>query len=150
MRPLKCLDDIRRKGDTFHLDEASAANSHRAIIESHGDAKTHLEFGVRDGGQFDTAGLSLVQDSQRNRMVKFMLGSGSVPQNRLSVPRGTCVNDTHLRPLPRQRARFVKEHRIDLAHEFQRSAILNQNALAGAQRQRTEHCQGRGHPNTGA
>ena len=49
-----------------------------------------------------------------------------------------------------QGAGLVEEDGIDLVHQFQRPAVLDQNPLVGAEGQRREHGQRRGHPDAGA
>ena len=55
-----------------------------------------------------------------------------------------------LGPLAGQRAGLVEEDRVDLVHQLERPAVLDQDALVGAQGQRAEHRQRRGHADAGA
>ena len=91
-----------------------------------------------------------MEDRQGDRVVKLLLGGRGEPQHRRLVPRRAGVDGSHFRPFPSQRPRLVEQHGVDLVHQIERPAVLDQDSAAGTQLQRTEHRQRGGHADAGA
>ena len=69
------------------------------------------------------------------------------------VQRIEAVGGNHppdLRPLPRQCAGLVEQHRVDLAQQVERAPVFDQDTLLRTERERGEHRQGRRHTNAGS
>ena len=94
--------------------------------------------------------LGLVEDRQGDRVVELPLGRRGVPEDPLRTRAVGGDDPADLGPLAGQRAGLVEEDGVDLVHQLQRPAVLDEDALVGAQGQRAEHRQRRGHPDAGA
>ena len=150
---MSVLDRGRHIGwdlDAFHLDVPAASNPHQAALEPHGDAEAHLELAVVDRRQVEPAVASLVEDRQGDRVVKLLLGGRGESQHGCGIPRPAGVDVSHFRPFPSQRPCLVEQHGVDLVHQIERPAVLDQDSAAGTQLQRTEHRQRGGHADAGA
>ena len=90
--------------------------------------------------------LGLVEDRQGDRMVELPFGGRGEPEDLVRREALGGDDPADLGPLAGQGAGLVEEDRVDLVHQLQGPAVLDQDALVGAQGQRAEHGQGRGHP----
>ena len=70
-------------------------------------------------------------------MGELVLGRGGVAQD-LQWHREPLHGDhpPDLGPLAGQRAGLVEQHRVDLVHQIERPAVLDEDTLLGAERQR--------------
>ena len=114
-------------------------------VKLHGDAEADLHFALINTRQCEPAGIRFVENCQGNWVVKLLLSSSRVLQDYFFCPGQARVDPAYFRPFLCQCTGFVKEHRVDLTHQFEGATILDENAPTGTESQRAEHRQRRGH-----
>ncbi len=128
-----------RQLDPFHLHEPLAADPDRSTVDLHGNAVTDLVLCFVGRRRNQVQVVCLVQDRQGNRVVELPLGCRGVTEDLVRRESRGRDHASHLGAFPRQRPGLVEEDRVDLVHQLQRPAVLDQNALVSAKGQRAEH-----------
>ncbi len=141
--------DLSRQRDTLRLHEAPAADAHPMPVDADRDPIADLVLGRIGRRQMEALLLRLVQDGERDRMMKSPFrGCGEAQQLR----RTEAVGGDHppdLGPFPRQCAGLVEQHGVDLAQEVECPPVLDEDAFLRAERQCRQHRQRRRHADAG-
>src|SRR5271165_1898035 len=104
-------------------------------VDAYRDAVADLVLGRVGQRQAKTLLRCLLEDRERNRVMKLPLRRSSKAED---LQRLEAVGSDHppdLRPLAGQRAGLVEEDRVNLTEKVERPSVLNEDALLRAQRQ---------------
>ena len=134
----------------FELHEPLAADPDGPPVDVDRDAVADLVLGVVGHRQLEVQLLRLVENGQGNGVMELLLGGGGEEQDLFFGETVAGDDAADLGSFPGQGARLVEEDGIDLVHQLERPAVLDQDALAGTEGQRGEHGQRGGHPDPGA
>ena len=135
MHGLQLALDLGRDGDALHLHVAPAADTNHVSIDADADAIAHLILGIVGGWQIQAHFLGLVQNRQRDGMVEFAFGGRGIQEDVLRLVAIGRDDLADFGALTGQRSGLVEQDRVDLVHQFQRAAVLDQNAFLRAERQ---------------